>query len=274
MFLLSALPVFMRQQGNSLEAIGLLSLFLLPMMLKFAWSPLIDRYGFTRWGHYRFWIICFRLLITCTTVACAWLDIKYSFNALLICLLLMCFFCASQDIATDALAVGLLEPYERGLGNGVQTSGHYLGAVIGGGGMLILLNHWGWTVSLLTLALIVVVALIPVLWHKENSSKNREVSHSTPALMNLVNFCRRPEMWRWLLILVLSTAGETMAGTMFRPLLVDIGLSLAEIGLLLGVVSYSAGMLGAMTAGLFINPLGRKRSLIVFGLLEAITLAT
>jgi MFS family permease len=97
---------------------------------------------------------------------------------------LMCFFCASQDMATDALAVGLLEPYERGLGNGVQNAGGYLGGTIGGGGMLILLNHWGWTASLLTLALIVVVALFPVLWHRErvkgigNREWERQPSHS------------------------------------------------------------------------------------------------
>jgi predicted MFS family arabinose efflux permease len=88
--------------------------------------------------------------------------------------------------------------------------------------------------------------------------------------MDLVNFCCRPGMGRWLLILVLYSVGGMMAGTMFRPLLVDVGLSLVEIGLLLGVVTQTAGMLGAITAGFFIAPLGRKRSLIVFGLLRTV----
>jgi len=80
---------------------------------------------------------------------------------------LMCLFSASQDIATDAVAVGLLEPKERGLGNAVQSVGGSLGGAIGGGGMLILLNNWGWRNSLLTLALIMIVTLIPVLLHRE-----------------------------------------------------------------------------------------------------------
>ena len=55
--------------------------------------------------------------------------------------------------------------------------------------------------------------------------------------------------------------------------MVDTGLSLGEIGLLLGVVSYSAGILGAIVSGLSIAPLGRKRSLILFGSLRAIAIS-
>lgn len=277
MFLFQALPVFMRQQGISRQAIGLLSLLLLPSMLNFLWSPLIDRYSFSAVGHYRFWIICFQLLIACTTIAGGLLDIQHNFTALVICLFVMCFFCCLQNIATDALAVGLLDVNERGLGNGVQIGGQYLGAVIGGGGMLSLLNYWGWKATMFTLALLVVMALLPILLHKERSRKNQpgsESQRSNFVWINLVKFCRRPGMWRWLLILVLYMKGGAIASTMYRPLLVDIGLSLAQIGLLLGVVSYSTGIFAALIAGLLINPLGRKRSLIVFGLLQAVSIAT
>ena len=121
--LYEALPVFMRQRGASLEAIGFLPLLTLPWMLKFLWSPPIDRYGFTRWGHYRFWIICFQLIVACTLVVFAFIDIKNQLNVAFLCLVIICFVCASQDIATDALAVGLLEPDERGFGNGIQSAG-------------------------------------------------------------------------------------------------------------------------------------------------------
>ncbi len=279
MFLFQALPVFMRSSGVSLKAISLLSLLILPSVLNFLWSPLLDRYSFTSLGHYRFWIICFQLLIACTTVAGGLLDIQHNFTAIIICLFVMCFFCSIQNIATDALAVGLLEVNERSLGNGVQMGGSYLGGIIGGGGMLGLLNYWGWTASMLTLAFMVLVALLPILLHKEQSRKNERAAttpdqRSTPAWMNLVKFCRRPGMWRWLLILVLYTKGSIIASTMYRPLLADLKLSLAMIGLLLGVVSYTAGIFGAIAGGLLINPLGRKRSLILFGLLQAVTIAT
>ncbi len=302
-FLYNALPVFLRQNGVSLEAIGILPTLALPITLSFLWSPLIDRYGFTRWGHYRFWIICFQLLVTCVTVVCAFLDVKHNFTALLIAMALMFVLGASQDIATDALAVGLLKSEERGIGNAVQSTGVSLGGAIGGGGMLILLNRWGWTPSVLILALIMIVMLIPLFLHREQVPKSKAKSvealtattlsvRDTPRnslqaenqssnlklkssyFTTLLNFCRLPGIGLWLLILFLYSSASSMAATMFRPLLVDIGLSLTDIGWLLGVVGTIAGVLGGITAGFLIAPLGRSRSLFIFGLLWAISMLT
>jgi hypothetical protein len=63
MFVMNSLPVFLREEGVSLEQIGLLSMVALPVALKFLWSPIIDRFGYTRWGHYRFWIFILQFLV-------------------------------------------------------------------------------------------------------------------------------------------------------------------------------------------------------------------
>ena len=299
-FLYQTLPVFMRQKGLSLEAIGLLQLLALPIALSFLWSPLIDRYGFTRWGHYKFWIICFQLLIACVTAICGWLSVERNLASILICITLISLFCASLDVATDALAIGLLKPSERGLGNAVQSVGGSIGAAIGGGGMLILFNYWGWTASLQALALIMVLVLLPVFWHQENLPNKEQVvddqfkrlsTLSTSTIKEVVsvaiqprfsvyyfqtffNFCRQPGMLSWLLILLLYSASTHMSATMYRPLLVDIGLSLSDIGSLLGVVSAFASALGGIVAGFLIPSLGRKRSLVVFSILWAATTST
>jgi hypothetical protein len=63
----------------------------------------------------------------------------------------------------------------------------------------------------------------------------------------LIKFCRLPGMGYWLLILLLYSASSSMAPTMFRPLLVDIGLSLSDIGWLLGIVATIANMLVALS---------------------------
>ncbi|NEZ54396.1 MFS transporter [Adonisia turfae] len=271
MFFVQALPVFMRQQGVSLEFIGLVYLLALPLLLKVFWSPLIDRYGHTRWGHYRFWIVTFQLLLAGVAALCAFVSFQTNFMLLFGLLMLMATLAASQDIATDALAVRLLTPTERGWGNGIQMTGNYLGAMLGGGAMLVLLNQWGWRHSLLALALIIVVALFPILQYREHSSK---VAHKAPIWMDLANFYRRPGVWRWLMLLTLYLIGGTMADSMFRPLLVDIGLSLADIGWLLGVVGNGASIAGAVISGLLVVPMGRKRSLIFFGGVQMIAILT
>ena len=275
MFFVQALPVFMRQQGASLESIGLIYFLGLPLLLKVFWSPWIDRYGYTRWGHYRFWIVVFQLLLAGVAAFCAFVSFQTSFVLLFGLLMLMATLAASQDIATDALAVGLLAPTERGWGNGIQMAGNYLGAMLGGGAMLVLLNQWGWRRSLLMLALMVVIALVPILRHRERlSQEHTKTGHTAPVWMDLVNFYRRPGIWHWLMLLTLYVIGGSMAESMFRPLLVDIELSLADIGWLLGVVGNGAAIAGAVVSGLLITPLGRKRSLIVFGVVQAIAILT
>ncbi|MFQ4144464.1 MFS transporter [Chlorogloeopsis sp. ULAP02] len=292
-FLSQSLPILLRQQGLSLEVIGLLPILSLPMALKFLWAPVIDRYSFTRWGHYRFWIICFQFLIVGITVICAFLDLQKNLTILLICMGVLFFAGASQDIATDALAISLLEPQERGLGNAIQGLGNALGGILAGGGLLILLNRWGWRNVLLIIALTVMIAIIPILLHQEKiqqtryvkqdkavnttdeqaTSRNQKLSAKLGNILlipisyfkTFINFCNLPGMWYWLLFLLLYIAGNAMAPIMFRPLLVDIGLSLEEIGWLLGIVSVCITMIGGLLAGVLINSLGRKRALLLFG---------
>lgn len=268
MFLIQALPIFMRQQGASLDTIGALSLLGLPLIFKFLWSPLIDRYG-----SYRLWIITFQLLAAVITFACAFLDVQSYFSVLLLLALLICTLCASQDIATDALAVGLLSHNQRGLGNGIQVAGHELGILIGGGGILILLNDLGWKSSLLILAMLLMVTLIPIFLYQEPQLNEKTNRFSNNYFGSIVNICRRPQSGSWILVLLMYMAGGNMANTMFRPLLVDLGLSLRDIGWLEGIVSHSAGMIGAIITGLLIATLGRKRSLIIFGLFQAFSIS-
>ncbi|NJR74116.1 MAG: MFS transporter [Scytonema sp. CRU_2_7] len=267
-FFMQTLPVFLRQQGVSLEAIGLTNLLSLPWTLKVLWSPFVDRYGWTRWGHYKSWILAMQSLLFVTLIFCASLNIQTHFVLLIVGMLLATSFAATQDIATDALAIGLLEESERGWGNSIQTAGGYLGGILGGGGLLVLLDYWGWTGSLLTMALSALLLLIPVLFHREKLAgytPNQNLSWTV-----FVKFFRRPGMGRWILILLLYMMGVTIANTMFRPLLVDLKLSLAQIGIMNGIVAYSAGIVGAFVGGFLMKPLGRKQSLIIFGVLMAI----
>ena len=265
-FLFQALPVLLRQQGLPLEAIGLLPLVGIAITFKFLWSPLIDRYSYARWGHYRFWIICFQLMVVAITVTCSLLDLATQLPWILLGLAFMGTCCASQDIATDALAVRLLEPHERGMGNAIQGVGGALGRMIGGGGMLILLNRWGWTNSLLSLAAMMVLALVPILVYREPRRQTIDSSNRfrpRDYFKIFVRFVQRPGMGTWLLVLGLYAAAHNLSATMFTPLLVDTGLSMADIGSLLGVFGIGMSIVGTLAAGVLMVKLGRKGTLLL-----------
>jgi predicted MFS family arabinose efflux permease len=60
---------------------------------------------------------------------------------------------------------------------------------------------------------------------------------------------------------------------MLRPFLVDAGLGLVQIGALLGTVGFAAGLVGAVAGGAAVNRLGRRRALLAFAALQALTVA-
>ena len=60
-FFSTVIPVMMRQENFSLSAIGLLQLIKLPWILKFLWSPMVDRHARTT-GDYKRWIFSSELI--------------------------------------------------------------------------------------------------------------------------------------------------------------------------------------------------------------------
>lgn len=274
MFFTVALPVYLRSRGASLETVSLLSLLFLPWCFKFLWSPLVDRYGHTRWGHYRAWIFGTQSIAAILIAICAFFDVQAHLGNLVGLMLLITFFCATQDIATDAFAVGLLPVCDREVGNGIQAMGGYLGSIIGAGGMLVLLDRWAWTPTMLMLAVIMILSMMPMLGVQERLV----TPSSAPAPIwryysqQFSAFCQRPGMKPWLLLLMLYATGGVMGHTMLRPLMVDLGLSLGHIGWLLGIVGYAAGMGGAIAAIPLIRRLSRKRALSAIAILQALVL--
>lgn len=277
-FFFQALPIFLRQQGASLGVIGLLGLLTLPWMLKFLWAPLVDRYGSRRWGHYKSWIVVTQILLVLILISCASLDAVSNTGRLFQGVFLVVTLAATQDIATDALAVRLLAPHERGWGNGIQSAGRAMGGILGGGVMLLVLNRLGWQVSVWMLAAGVLLALVPLCFYREPGRRADRVEETrsagvTRAIANyaetLLSFVRRSGALLWLFFILLYVTGSSMAATMFRPLLVDLGLSIADIGWMTGIVGSGAAIMGSLLAGGLIQPLGRQRSLVLFGILQA-----
>ena len=266
-FFTQALPVVLRDRGWSLGQIGLTSLLAAPWALKFLWAPLVDRYGSRRLGRRRSWILPLQALAVLALVVAALPQISRDLSLVLGAVALLNLIAATQDVATDGLAVDLLGRAERGLGNGVQVASYRVGMILGGGLILIVLERLGWSLALLLMAALLALATIPVLRAREPAPRSPEPSSSSAP--SLPHFFRRPGAARLLAIVVIFKLGDALAGGMVRPLLHDLGLGLDEIGLLLGVVGFVAGLLGALAGGALVNRLGRRRALLLFGLAQS-----
>lgn len=271
-FFIQALPVLLRKQGLSLPAIGLTSLLALPWALKFLWAPWIDRSE-----RRKSWIVPLQLGAAIVMCVVALFDPSELLSFILVSVLITNLLAATQDVATDGLAIDMLDYNERGLGNGVQVAGYRVGMIVGGGALLILFDHSGWSMTFIGLALLLGVATLPILLHDEPRATPRHPATPTQrrsteqvTMKVLLDFVRRPGMWRWILAILLFKSGDALVGGMLRPFLVDVGLREAEIGWMLGAAGFTSGLLGAVVGGWATGKLGRTRALILFGLLQVL----
>lgn len=289
-FMTHALPVILRAQGVSLAHIGGFGLLMAPWAIKVLWAPWVDRKGYTRLGHYRSWIIPTQFLTIMTLVVLSFIPIA-SLNdptyllAFFIALLCMNTIGATQDIATDGLAVSILKGEQQQIGNMFQVIGSRLGFIVGGGAILWALDWLNWQNTFLILAGIVFINTLPILFYKEAVHPAKiSNNHSTDALLHpsfmsgikeyLHYFLKTKVMLSWFVVLCTLKITDGLSGPIIKPLLVDLGLSLSQIGLYITMLGACAALMGAGIASLCLHYISRQNAFILFSILKLLSLAS
>ena len=298
-FMTQALPAILRQHGVSLTAIGGFGLLMTPWALKFLWAPLVDRYYSARTGHSRSWILPTQsLTVLCVALLAFFQPDLLQQPAILLLFFLVLFVmnacAATQDVATDALAVRIVGRDHRHWVNTMQVLGSRLGYIFGGGVILLLLDYWAWAVVFLALALIVALNTLPIfrykepdwtqVWQEEWPSDSQPVS----AQPNKTTLLQRWRTWRrwfaehfayfwqnrelrlWLLVLVTYKISDGIANGMVKPMMVDMGFKLSDIGLMASMLGAVASLVGAGIAALWMRYLSRTTALWLFNLFQTI----
>ncbi|WP_426749558.1 MFS transporter [Myxococcus sp. Y35] len=255
----TALPVYLRSQGVSLTTIGLLGALWLPWALKALWAPLVDRYGSARVGRRKSWILPMQAGLTASCAAAAFVSSKDALPVLLGLIFLMNLFAATQDIAVDGFAVDMLRPSELGLGNTAQVVGYKLGALTGGGLLVWASARIGWSGLFLAMALLCLGAFVVTLLARESPPEARAAQaplppRSEPAwgevFQRLKQALTLPGAGWLLLFIATYKLGESMSDVLFKPFLVDAGITAAQIGLWVGTWGTGASIVGSLAGGL------------------------
>lgn len=269
-FFSQALPVVLRERGLSLAAIGASGLLFLPWALKFLWGPWVDHVG-TR----RRWILGLQLLTVLGALAVSRFNPDAGLMPLFMALLLFNLLASTQDVATDGIAVRLLTPSERGLGNGVQVGAYRLGMIVGGGALLWWYAMSGWTGTFVTMAVLLALASIPaVLWAPREQTPPAE---ARPPLRELLGGwalrLRVAGLPAFILLVCAYKFGDAMASSLVSPFMVDAAMSTAQIALVKGTIGSVMGLAGAALGGWMAWKLGRRRALIACGVLQTASLS-
>jgi len=277
-FLVSVLPLFLRESGWSRTFIGLSSVLGLPWFLKPLWAPLVDRYSFPALGRRKSWVIpCTGLLLACFLLLGTQSPAEgRSLLALFLLVLAINLVTATQDIAVDGLAVDILSPRERGQGNAAQVVGFKAGMLLTGGLLLGLSGTLGWKGISWCMAGITACVLVPAILYPEREGSLREPS--TPLTIgeiwrSLLDLARRPGFALALLLIGTYKLGEAGVDAMYKVFLLDGGLSVSRIGVLCGGWGMAFSLAGSLLGGWVAQRTGRLEALSRVGLLRALPLA-
>lgn len=260
-FFSTVVPVIMRQEAYSLGSIGLLQLVKLPWILKFLWAPLIDRSASST-RQYKRWIIGSELFYAAVILSVSFFDLQTDFTTIVILIFVALIASATQDIATDTLAILTLRKDQRGIGNGMQSAGSFLGALVGGGVLLLVYNYFGWQALLVGLVCLVLIALLPLHWFRYEAVQQ---PHAVKIKwVDILLFFTQKGIYKQLIFLALCYSGLIGILAMLKPFLVDLGYGMVEIGFMSGIVGTATAACFALGAGFLVKRYGLRRCMTYF----------
>ncbi|MGW6725498.1 MFS transporter [Nocardia sp. NPDC055029] len=267
-FFTQALPVVLRESGYSLVAISASGVLFLPWALKFLWAPYVDRYG-TR----RTWLLVLQLSAAAVAMVLAVLDLSSSLRWLFVGIVVVNLLSATQDVATDGLAVRLLGPRQRGLGNGIQVGAYRIGMIVGGGALLWMFAVSGWRMLFLAMAVLIVLTTVPVWLLREPVADRPPRPHPAHLLGAWWIRLRRPGVLVFIALIGAFKFGDSMASALTGPFLSDAGLDLGQIAVIKGVLSSAGALAGAAFGGWLAYRYGRRSALLIGGVTQTASIA-
>ena len=267
------LQAWMTIEGVDLKTIGIFSLVGLPYALKFFWAPLLDRYALPFLGRRRGWILGIQIAMMILITLLGLTSPKETPLLVALLALLLTFTSASQDIVIDAYRTDVLREKERGLGVAVSVMGYRIAMLTSGALALILAGPLGWRLTYLLMAVLMIDGTIASIFGPEPEELVRPPQSLKEAISGpLAEFFERPAAWSFLALIVLYKIGDAFAGSLTTAFLIrGPGFSIGEVGTINKGLGLIATILGALYGGVMLARLGLYRSLMIFGILQAIS---
>jgi len=267
------LQAWMAVEGVDLKTIGFFSLVGLPYALKFFWAPLLDRYALPFLGRRRGWILGTQLALMILIVMLGFTSPKDTPWLVALFALLLTFTSASQDIVFDAYRTDVLREKERGLGAAVSVTGYRIAMLASGALALILAGPLGWRLTYLLMAGLMLIGTMATIFGPEPEETVRPPQSLKEAISGpLTEFFGRPSAWAFLALIILYKIGDAFAGSLTTAFLIrGPGFSIGEVGAINKGLGLMATIIGALYGGVMMARLGLYRSLMIFGILQAIS---
>lgn len=259
-----ALPAIATKNGLPPQQISLLYLSMIPFMLSFFYSGLVESY---RKKHPRnFKLLCLTLGAVSMLgfvllgVVCAPSDILLM-SAVFVA---MCLLGAGAIISLNAIAIEQTSADKKVALNTIMLLASGVGGVLGIVLALFVYEEFGFSVACYAMAICVGVLCVPfVLMSSSGKYGNTKSSaERTKPTHSILKTIKTPRLWWQLGFLCACMLPITLANTTSTMLLVYIGFSLQVVGIFSAILNCAIMFVGSPLAYFFIRILGFRRAFI------------
>jgi len=156
----------------------------------------------------------------------------------------------------------------------MSVLGYRLAMLVSGGLALVIADSWlGWGNMYVLMGALMGLAILATLWAPEPETPATAPRTLAEAVAGpLLEFFRRPGAIVLLVLIVLYKLGDAFAGSLSTAFLIrGAGFSATEVGTINKVLGLGATIIGALAGGSLLARLGLFRSLMLFGLLQAVS---
>ncbi|EKT54342.1 muropeptide MFS transporter AmpG [Providencia burhodogranariea] len=268
------LQAWLTVENIDIKTIGFFSLVGQAYVLKFLWSPMMDRYTPPFLGRRRGWLITTQLLLIISIAAMGFMNPSEHLWWLAALAVSVAFFSASQDIVFDAYKTDLLSAEERGFGAAVSVMGYRISMLVSGGLALWMADKFlTWKQLYLLMAGLMLIGVIATLLAKEPEDNGAAPTSLKDAIYEpLAEFFSRNNAWLILLLLVFYKMGDAFVMALNTNFLLNgLGFSLSEVGAVNKTVGMTATIIGALFGGYLMRNMSLFKALFVFGILQGVS---
>jgi len=269
----STLQAWLTESGASLEHISQFAYVLLPYSLKFLWAPFLDQLAPPLLGRRKGWAVIAQIALTLSFTGMAFCDPHQHLWSVAILATCAAFCSASLDISLDAQRRELFADTQLGLASTLFTNGYRIGLIASGGLALALAEFWAWWEVYLTIAVISAVCIVVVVLSEEPSSESKRPVRNFSAMVTepFIEFFSRRGWMVLLLFVVTYKLGDSLAAALRTTFLLNVGYSKIQIAEISKAVGLAASIAGAFAGGVLMLRMSLIRSLVVFGILQAVS---
>jgi MFS transporter, PAT family, beta-lactamase induction signal transducer AmpG len=267
----SALQAWLKDAGATNTTIGLVSYVALPYLLKFLWAPFVDRYPLPLLGRRRGWIFVTQLAIAAGIAVLAFQNPAASLSALTVCAVVIVFCSATQDIAIDAWRTEVSLPSERGLAAAATNLGYRTASYLALAVALIVADHAGWRAAFLIVAAGMLLGCVATVLAPSTRNRYQPRSLSESVIAPLRELLGTPSALTFIAVVLLFKIGDAFANKLFTPFMMDVGFSKTEIGIIIKALFTASSLGGSVLGGVLMVRLGLLRSMLGFGVLQALS---